>query len=337
MFRRSRPGCIALSLGFLLLPVPATGQIFEAVGTRALGFAGAFVAVADDATAAYWNPAGLASGAFMDARLDQTWGDGLAGSSRFAQGTGPAGRLRATYLGFGLPPFGISYLRTRTVAAAGRPGPAVGSPGNRQEDRSGTTDLVSVSAQHVGVTLVQSVGEGLVVGSTLRLVRGASAGGTADSSSPKASQLDAARGLSGPADTRFDLDVGALATLGSLRLGIAARNVRDPAFGAGTPESRWRDWAGRFAWERPSRRADAAACRPRPGPRGRSPSTPISPGPPRSEAIAGTSRRASSGGGQAAGWAFGEGRGPARWARQGRSARPAPAGGSVLGCWSRRR
>ena len=40
---------------------PAGAQTFEAVGTRAAGMAGAFVAVADDASAAYWNPAGFAA------------------------------------------------------------------------------------------------------------------------------------------------------------------------------------------------------------------------------------------------------------------------------------
>ncbi len=34
----------------------ASAQGFEAVGTRALGMGGAFVAVADDASAVYWNP-----------------------------------------------------------------------------------------------------------------------------------------------------------------------------------------------------------------------------------------------------------------------------------------
>ena len=37
----------------------------EVLGVRAQGMAGAFVAVADDATAAYWNPAGLGTGDFF--------------------------------------------------------------------------------------------------------------------------------------------------------------------------------------------------------------------------------------------------------------------------------
>src|SRR5262245_19879932 len=37
----------------------AAAQTAEVVGTRALGMGGAFVAVADDPTAVYWNPAGL--------------------------------------------------------------------------------------------------------------------------------------------------------------------------------------------------------------------------------------------------------------------------------------
>ena len=40
------------------------------VGTRAAGMAGAFVAVADDATAVYWNPAGMATGSLVSVVLD---------------------------------------------------------------------------------------------------------------------------------------------------------------------------------------------------------------------------------------------------------------------------
>ena len=56
---------IKLALGFLLVSVLATtnfanGLSLNSVGTRALGMGGAFVARSNDATAIYWNPAGLA-------------------------------------------------------------------------------------------------------------------------------------------------------------------------------------------------------------------------------------------------------------------------------------
>ena len=46
---------------------PSVAQTIESVGIRAQGVAGAFVAVADDATATWWNPAGLRhSQSFID-------------------------------------------------------------------------------------------------------------------------------------------------------------------------------------------------------------------------------------------------------------------------------
>ena len=64
MLRRLLAHSALLWLVVLGLPARASGQIvFESTGERALGMAGAFVGVADDATATYWNPSGLASGA----------------------------------------------------------------------------------------------------------------------------------------------------------------------------------------------------------------------------------------------------------------------------------
>src|SRR5690606_19083737 len=57
----------AIAAGLVVLVggswAPASAQlVFEAVGERALGMGGAFVAVADDATAVHWSPAGLVAG-----------------------------------------------------------------------------------------------------------------------------------------------------------------------------------------------------------------------------------------------------------------------------------
>ena len=57
----------AVTLGFITLSMPALAEegshaaefLSHGVGARALGMGSSFVSVADDATAAYWNPAGL--------------------------------------------------------------------------------------------------------------------------------------------------------------------------------------------------------------------------------------------------------------------------------------
>ena len=61
-----------LLLGCVLLGAPeiARAQGFEAIGIRALGMGGAFVAVADDASATYWNPAGLVTGPVVTAVVE---------------------------------------------------------------------------------------------------------------------------------------------------------------------------------------------------------------------------------------------------------------------------
>ena len=63
-------------------------QIFENIGTRAQGMGGAFVAVADDATASWWNPAGLASGAYFNGVFEH----GRATQPDKVTGSGPGAR-----------------------------------------------------------------------------------------------------------------------------------------------------------------------------------------------------------------------------------------------------
>src|SRR5439155_9866360 len=138
--------CLAALLS-ILLPCRAQAQTFESVGVRARGLAGAFVAVADDATATWWNPAGLASSAFFDATLE------------FGRAADPE-RTRAGGLATKLLGLGLSYFRLplREIRAVGPIGPG---PVNRQDQ--GVLNLV-------GVTTGQSIGEHFVVASTLRLV-----------------------------------------------------------------------------------------------------------------------------------------------------------------------
>jgi hypothetical protein len=133
----------AVVFGLILGTARHAGAQTEPVGVRAAGMGGAFTAVADDATAAYWNPAGLASGAFVGVTLDV---------NSFDRGAVP-------FVGLATPPLGISYFRTASSTAATATG------------RNGAVEDASV--HHAGATLVQSIGDtGLAVGGTVGLVHG---------------------------------------------------------------------------------------------------------------------------------------------------------------------
>jgi hypothetical protein len=172
----------------LLLPVfsarEASAQTTDVIGVRAQGMAGAFTAVADDATAGWWNPAGLAGGAFFNGTIE--YGRPDRSTDETMKG------VAAAY-----PALGISYYRlpvsqirvvTSTVADAG----------SRKDQ--GVLSLY-------GATVGQSLGEHLVIGSTLKLLHAG--------------------------ETHTDLDIGVMATFGPARIGATLRNVFEPSFGSG--------------------------------------------------------------------------------------------------------
>jgi hypothetical protein len=154
---------VVLTTMTLLLPRLASAQPYETVGIRAQGLGGAFVAVADDATATWWNPAGLATGPYFDSLIEY---DRVR--------TSPQTSVRGVAAAF--PALGVGYYRV---------------PLNGRRD-----EHLSVFALTVG----QSLSEHLVVASTLKLEHAA--------------------------DTRGDLDIGALARFGVAQLGISVKNVR---------------------------------------------------------------------------------------------------------------
>src|SRR5215207_8944351 len=142
-----RPSSAAGVLSFLLVvgaASPARAQAEAPVGVRAAGMGGAFTAVADDGSAVFWNPAGLATGSFFSLILDRNALDNRS----------------ATLIALGTPPLGVSYYRTATGELA-----------------DGRSSLVT---HHAGATLVQSVGVRMAVGATVKVVRGVvSAAGSA--------------------------------------------------------------------------------------------------------------------------------------------------------------
>ena len=178
----------------------------------------AFTAVADDATSIYWNPAGMATGAFVSFVLDYGAGDQIPG------GVEPAATTSATFIGFTLPPLGLGYYRLHRVVASPT-APAETPPRSREEGRQSVQGLTT---SHVGVTLGQSLGRYVVVAGTAKYVQGEVVTGTFDGTSEAA--LDAADGLPRRSTTTFDVDLGAMVAIEQWRLGVSARNLTTPEF-----------------------------------------------------------------------------------------------------------
>lgn len=216
---------IAAACAALLVAVaPADAQILEGIGERALGMGGAFVAVASDSSATWWNPAGLADGPFFDLSI------GRAVSDRDLEF--PAGRDRASGFALSTPVIGASFYRF-VLADAAKVGSIVQGTASRQ-DGEAQLRLRSWSASTFGATIVQTLFEGTHVGATLKYVRGTFRTGSVVSATGPEGALDQAGDLVGEkAEGQFDLDVGALATAGALRLGVLVRNVRAPKFADG--------------------------------------------------------------------------------------------------------
>lgn len=200
----------------LACPSTARAQPYEAVGLRALGMGGAFVAVADDASAVYWNPAGLATGRFFSFVFDV----GRVENDVEATGAGPGRvgeRRDGSLLALGTPPLGLSYYRLSSVTARVTP-----------ESTGESADLARLRTSHVGVTLVQTLVDGLHLGGTLKYVHGT--GASVSGVDAPQDALDAASTLPDRGDSAFDVDLGLMADLGRVRAGVAVRNLLEPRF-----------------------------------------------------------------------------------------------------------
>ena len=153
---------------------------------------GAFVGVADDASAVYWNPAGLASGAFFSLVLDR--------SSVKPPAFEDAPRSSSFLLAVGTPPFGAAYYRIAVPVASAT---VAASPGRN------TGRLETLVTQQFGVTVDQSLHDGLAVGATLKAVRGKT---------------------SVASSTALDADFGVMASGEIGRIGLSVRNAFEPEF-----------------------------------------------------------------------------------------------------------
>jgi hypothetical protein len=185
---------------FLTVGAVQSAEAQAPLGARAAGMAGAFVGVADDASAVYWNPAGLATGAYVSFISDLSKWEAPRDS------TVPGEPQTGWIVGFSDPSIGIAHFRQQ-LYLAGPEEPAVsGVPGREEVRRS----VHALATSTIGVALLQSLGEHLVIGTTLKVLRG--------------------RLLE--SETKGDVDAGVMMSAGRLRLGLVGRNLTTPAFHA---------------------------------------------------------------------------------------------------------
>lgn len=186
----------------------AEAQTFEGPGSRAQGM-GAFVAVSDDASAVYWNPAGLAQGAYFSLVLDRT-------DAATDVDAGQGGSRSSWLLALTMPAAGLSYYRLRSSFV----GPAA-------QPAAAANHVDSLVTHHAGATLVHSLFRQVAVGATVKFVRGLASEGVAGGA---AEDLLDDWDLMGIPTNRFDVDVGVIATGNLVRAGVTFRNLTEPGF-----------------------------------------------------------------------------------------------------------
>lgn len=208
-----------------LLPSLAHSQTFPAVGTRAQGMGGAFVGVADDGTAIYWNPAGLAAGSYFSLALDHGVGEPTQQGNR-------GGDSKNTIIGVSMPALGLGYYRleARSVVPSLLLLPVDEVPSSRNLSAVEPVRVNSLVTHHTGVTLVQSLMQGVAVGTTLKAVNGSAASTLVDAVTVEGALDRDVDEVFGDSRTEFDFDIGVMASGGGLKVGLTVRNVLEPGF-----------------------------------------------------------------------------------------------------------
>jgi hypothetical protein len=208
----------ALAALLLSLPSSASAQIYEVIGTRAQGMGGAFVAVADDASATWWNPAGLILSYFSivteHSEIEEPDGGPV---------DGPAWRAKTGGFAVGFPALGVSYYRLRVSQIAPEAPTAPPTPDRQDLGVAGPRLFTRVTNQF-GATVGQSLGNHLVLASTFKVVRAGEAESVGES-------LDVADDLDVPLDSSADLDIGVLVLFGPARFGGSIKHLWEPTVG----------------------------------------------------------------------------------------------------------
>lgn len=204
---------VLTALWLLTTPLRAGAQpTFESVGERALGMAGAFVAVADDSTAVHWNPAGLVHGG--PAGMTIGWDRFQFGNSDAPMTIGSRRRGTA-FTSLGSWPVGVSFGRFNNTAIA--------------SDENGVPQTVRLRVNQYGLTMLQTLIEGIVVGGTVKYLRGnvASAPSQGFSNEDAFESLDDIDGIT---SQEFDVDLGLMVDMDKVRVGFVFKNLLTPEF-----------------------------------------------------------------------------------------------------------
>ena len=189
-----------------------------------MGMGGAFVAVADDATAVYWNPAGLATGAFFSLLVDHTRAETRVDPTRVDS---PGADTSATIVGMSTNSLAFSYYRLR-IDQIERSFLPEASPDPARNDQWGEATLRSVITHNVALTGVQLLTPGFSLGSTIRYVYGSYGVDSGDPGLTTDAWLDHAGGLERQGHHKADLDVGIKVGGRTVQAGLVARNLLQP-------------------------------------------------------------------------------------------------------------
>jgi hypothetical protein len=224
--------CLVFFVSFVAsvsLSQSANAQQPDTIGVRAQGMGGAFTAVADDATASWWNPAGVAGGAYFNALIE-------AGTQRDpASDRSPSGDLQsasradARSFAVSFPALALSYYHLQISEIQPRTSTGTAS-GVRQEGGATEVRLRTLVLNQFGASVGQSIGSHLVVASTVKLMN---AGAVSEVRIAGTASLDAAKDLEPSGETKAGLDVGAMAVIGRVRIGVMVRNLNELDFGSG--------------------------------------------------------------------------------------------------------
>jgi len=235
----------SLTIFLVLLVMPGAAQVWgdtslPVLGARAAALGGAFTAVADDATAFHWNPAGLAQGPFLRLGFSASGGfedrDELVNALRAGRADAPGSLSSDRAIGFSgsLTLFGFSIYQFRYTAETLSAG------------RLGSQALETLE---IGASFVQSLPvDDLTVGVNLRYVRGnAFAGARAAQEIPAPERnvsdlVRAATATNGHTEAEPAFDLGILYQPREfIRFGFAARNLNRPTFHSDHGESLYLD------------------------------------------------------------------------------------------------